>query len=288
MKSILVIAEPSNKLQIALDKAVSFAKLSGAKIHVAINYYEKNGWESAEVTEQRKSKRIAEEEGWWRSYIESLNTDIVITHQLLWEKYLVDWILKQCRSQPYDLIIKEGHRTETVVHTSTDWLLLRESPVPVYVVTPIHNRESNTLLVALDLMTSSPEKQHLNQRLLEEGFRLSVATNSQMHVCYVVSVVPALSDMDIVDPNSILQEVKPIAMEKCKELTAQYDVAENQMHIVKGEPNKAISSLASRIAANCIVIGSMGRKGIIGKFFGNTSEQVIKLAHKDLLVLGTE
>lgn len=288
MKNILVIAEASDKPQLALEKAIKFAKLSGAKIHVVINYYENEVWQDAQSLEAKKLHVVAEEELWWRNHIESVSGDLIVAHQLLWEKYLVDWVIAQCKAQTYDMIIKQGHRTESVTHTSTDWLLLRESTVPVYIVTPLRNRESNIILVSLDLMARSQEKQKLNASLLEEAFRLSVTTNSALHVCYVVKVMPALRDLDVVDSEEVLNKVKPLAIEKFKTIAAAYDIDESNVHILSGDPNKVISSLANRLKANCIVIGSMGRKGIIGKFFGNTSEQVVKLAHKDLLVLGPQ
>lgn len=288
MKNILVIAESSDKSQLALDKAMSFAKLSGAKIHVAINYYENSSWQDNSNLGSRKVQVISEEDNWWRSYIESVSDGVSITHQVLWEKYLVDWILSQCKTVTYDMIIKQGHRTESLTHTSTDWLLLRESTVPVYIVTPVRNKESNVVLVSLDLLAKSKEKQSLNSRLLEEGFRLSVTTNSTLHVCYIVKVAPALRDMDLVDPQDVLTRTAPLAMEKLNDIASAYDIDEASVHILSGDPNKVVCSLANRLKANCIVIGSMGRKGIVGKFFGNTSEQVVKLAHKDLLVLGPE
>ena len=288
MKNILVIAESSDKTQLALEKAMLFAKHSGAKIHVAINYYEDSTWQDTTSLELKKKQVLAEEENWWRNHIESINSDVVVAHQVLWEKYLVDWILSQCKAQTYDMIIKEGHRTESLTHTSTDWLLLRESTVPVYIVTPIRNRESNVVLVSLDLLAKSKEKQNLNARLLEEGSRLAATTNSVLHVCYVVKVLPALRDLDLVDPNEALNKAKPLAMEKFASIAADYDIDDANVHILCGDPNKVVCSLANGLKANCIVIGSMGRKGIVGKFFGNTSEQVVKLAHKDLLVLAPQ
>lgn len=284
MKNILVIGEASDKPQLALEKAISLAKLSNAKIHVVVNYYQDSTWKGNEEVSQ--AQFASDEENWWRDHIEADRGDLVITHQLLWEKYLVNWILDHCKGQQYDMIIKQGHRTESMTHTPTDWLLLRESPLPVYIVTPIRNRESNVILVSLDVMARSSEKQALNKQLLEEAFKLSVATNSTLHVCYIVKILPALTDMDIVDPEAVEAKVKPQAEAKIAELLKDYDVPSDHIHVLPGDPNKVISSLSNRIKANCIVIGSMGRKGIVGKFFGNTSEKVVRLAHKDLLVIG--
>lgn len=286
MKKILVIGEASDKTQIALDKAMSLARLSDADVHVAINYFEDTTWQEFSTVEKKKTELFQEEQKWWQDYINNNNQGLNITFELLWEKYLVDWIINHCQTPAYDIIIKEGHRTESLAHTPTDWLLLRESPLPVYIVTPVKNKESKAVLVSLDLLAKSKEKQKLNTALLEEGFRLAMATNSDLHVCYVVKVAPVLRDIDLVDPDNQLAKAGPLAKEKLHQIADSYDIDANNIHILSGEPDRVISSLASQLRVNCIVIGSMGRKGILGKFFGNTSEQVVKLAHRDLLVIG--
>lgn len=292
MKRFLVIAEQGRQPQVALEKAMSLAKLTSASIHVVINCYQEMSWLSEDEYDGQygnaKVRLTSQEESWWRDYIDSVRDNLVISHQVVWHKYLADWVLKHCRNHPYDLIFKRGHRSESVLYTPSDWLLLRDSKVPVYIASEEHQTETPTVLVALDLLAKSPEKCALNEKLLETAFRIAVATNSDLHCCYVIKVLPIIKDMEMIDIAAHEKRLKKLAGERWKELFQRYDLDKAHVHIKTGVPWKVIASLASELKVNCVVIGTMGRKGLAGKFFGNTSEKVIHVAHKDLLVIGPD
>jgi universal stress protein E len=70
-----------------------------------------------------------------------------------------------------------------------------------------------------------------------------------------------------------------------RELFNDYDMDDDNLFVDQGEPWKIITDYANEINAECIVIGSMDRKGISGKLIGNTAEKVIHQTKSDLLVI---
>ncbi|OMH39787.1 universal stress protein [Motiliproteus sp. MSK22-1] len=290
MKKILVIAERAQEAQVALVKALSLAKLNSASIHVAVICYEELGWldeaENSEASVNAKVDILNGEEVWWREYLKAQCGSLSVTYELVWQKYAADWTLKHCSEHTYDLVVKKGHRSEAAFYTPTDWLLLRDSKIPVYLVSDQHYSDGKAVLVALDLMAKSDEKQDLNQRLIESAFRLAVETNSDLHCCYIIKIPEMLKSLNLVDVTDHNRKVEESVRQKFKSLFDCYDLDNTHIHIRSGSPWKMIASLANELQVNCIVIGTMGRKGLAGKFFGNTSERVIHVAQKDLLVIG--
>ena len=290
MKKILVIAERAQESQIALDKAQSLARFNSASIHIAVICYEELGWldgeGGSEASVNAKLNILNGEDAWWREHLGAQRGALTVTYELVWQKYAADWTLDHCSKHTYDLLIKKGHRSEAAFYTPTDWLLLRDSKVPVYLVSDQHYSEGKAVLVALDLMAKSQEKQELNRRLLESGFRLAVETNSDLHCCYIIKIPEMFKSLNLIDVREHNRKVEESARENFESLFDCYDLDNAHIHIKSGNPWKMIASFANELQVNCIVIGTMGRKGLAGKFFGNTSERVIHVAQKDLLIIG--
>nr|WP_256729740.1 universal stress protein [Pseudoalteromonas sp. Scap03] len=53
----------------------------------------------------------------------------------------------------------------------------------------------------------------------------------------------------------------------------------------RGLPEEVISSLAAKINADLVIIGSVGNIGIKAKLIGNTAEKIMRLFNVDLVIL---
>jgi universal stress protein E len=92
-----------------------------------------------------------------------------------WEKDIHKWINKACAGDTYLAVIKTGHRSDSLVHTSTDWQLLRECPAPVLIVAAKKWHRTRPVLVTLDLGTTVAVKRKLNHRVLQSAQQLANA-----------------------------------------------------------------------------------------------------------------
>ncbi|WP_445946725.1 universal stress protein [Shewanella sp.] len=290
MDKILVIADPLTQLQNAFIKALSLAHSSCASIHVAAVCYESfaelndSDYDSGSI----KEKIIQQHKEFWQKQINQYDSNLTIDVEVVWHKQLHDWVIKECRANKYDLIVKTGHRSETSFYTPTDWMLFRDSPIPVYVVEPQKHKCEKVVLVALDALAKSTEKQVLNSQLLESAFRLAVQTDAKLHCAYVIKIPTLLKDLDLVDPKTYTNKIKVRAQANMDTLLADYDITKECVHILEGEPWGVLANLSKKLHSQCLVVGSMGRKGIMGKLVGNTAEKIIHVAHTDLLVIGPD
>ena len=59
----------------------------------------------------------------------------------------------------------------------------------------------------------------------------------------------------------------------------------DKLHIKAGLPEQVISSLAAKLNADLVTIGSVRNVGIKAKLIGNTAEKIMRLLKTDLLIL---
>lgn len=288
MKHILVVADPVESEQLAFEKAIKLAKHSVADIHVVVFCHE-----SLKLIEQDEElghldlKKIVIEHAFnhWQNYLDGQQLDVSVTFDVVWEKYIHRWVIDHCEQENYDLVVKTGHRSEAFLHTPTDWQLFRESPVPIYSVIADKHDTKKVLLVALDLRTESKPKQQLNERLIEEAFKLSIQMNLRLHCCYVIEFPTLVRDLDLIDVRARSNKIEKAVRSKAEEAFELYGVDNNHLHIKQGKPWQVINSLAVKLKAECVVVGSVGNKGVRGKLIGNTAEKIIHHTRTDLLVI---
>jgi nucleotide-binding universal stress UspA family protein len=289
MKKILVILEQEEEQQYVLERANALAEKLDCSIHVLIYGYQELSWvnDVFSMLENRKLKNKVTQhlEDWWKEYSKPYVGKKKITHEIVWSKYFVDSVLKHCSDRQYDFIVKKGHRSESILYTSSDWLLLRGSEIPTYLVVSKQADINASVLVALDLLASSEEKQALNLKLLSVASDYAKKTGSELHCCFSIAIPKLLENLGFIDVESRSQELGRLAKERAKALLDNYDVAASNLHIKVGTPWEVIKSEADSIKAGLIVVGSMGKTLVAGKFIGNTCEQVLHYSHKDVLVI---
>ena len=72
-------------------------------------------------------------------------------------------------------MVKTGSRSESLVHTSVDWQLLRECPAPVLIVAEKRWHRTRPVLASLDLSSDLQAKRQLNHKVLASAKWLAEA-----------------------------------------------------------------------------------------------------------------
>jgi universal stress protein E len=291
MTKILVILEQEQESKSALDRALVIAKKTGADIHVLIYCYENLSWMN-DVFDMLENLRIKEKiikhkEIWWQQYIKSYSDTILISHEIVWKKYFVDAVLSHCEAHKYDFYMKKGNRSESFLHTPSDWLLLRESKIPSYIVADQQaSTDGKSVLLALDFMASSQEKKELNKKLLTFGYDFAKKMSLPVHCCFAISSPSILTDIGPAEAEQYCKKIEVLATENATSLLEGVNIPAENIHIKVGTPYKVIESISQEHHANIIIIGSMGKKLLTGKVIGNTCEDVLHVTKTDMIVLG--
>lgn len=288
MSKILIIVDAADKKQIALTRGIELAQVMEADIEAVAFTHEYLKAASVEPASQTKIKGylIKDRSDWLKSELEKFDcSGVKITSKVVWSKQLHQWINKRCQQQDYLTVVKTGHRSDTFYHTSTDWHLLRECPAPVLLVAEKKWRKTRPILAALDLSSRKKSKQKLNQLVLQTAAHYANQFNRELHVIHVLHISTVLQDLDLIDKKALVAERKADLSPVITKICAEYGLGKQQIHIRPGETHKVIPSVADKIKADLIVMGTVGHLSLTAHLLGNTAEKVLTHLRTDVLAL---
>ena len=208
-----------------------------------------------------------------------------VTLKVVWEKNIDRWITRQCAGDKYIGVIKTGNRSESLVHTSTDWQLLRECAAPMLLVAEKKWHRAKPVLVTLDLSSDVATKRKLNDKTLGIAKGLAAALGVELEIITAIEVPTLLSDLDLVDPSAYAREAKEAMKPQIRKLAAAHDIPEKAFHCKRGPVEKVIASQAAKVRAQVVVMGTVARKGVKARLLGNTAEKVLRLMKTDVLAI---
>lgn len=205
--------------------------------------------------------------------------------KVVWHKDLVEWVLKRIDSGSYEAVVKTGRRTESLIHTPSDWQLLRESKLPVLIVAEEKWQRTKPVLAAVDLTTRNRDKLKLNDKILTQAKQVADALEAKLHVIAAIEVPTLLSDLDMIDPGTYYKNQKTAAEPLVKKLAERHEIPASSFCLKRGPVDKVITSEAAKVRAQLVVMGTVGRKGVKARLLGNTAESVLQLLHTDVLAI---
>lgn len=170
-----------------------------------------------------------------------------------------------------------------LTRTPQEWQVLRESPVPVLMVTPRPWKERPNLFAALDILNR--EQTHLNTKVANTAVALAHMLKTELHLFSAFPTTMAWS----ADVGAAYDVVKLRQLMEKDVIAAQRALlesikAQGYCHGVEAAPGVGIDAFAKQIDADLVVMGTVGRSGMAGWFIGNTCESVLHRAACDVWV----
>ncbi len=288
MAKTLIIADPEDKKPIAIPRGLQLAARLGQDADVVgFTYTTLSAIAGGKPKRDEVKKRLlADRERQVQAQIDRyIRPGQKVGLKIAWEKDLESWVSKQCAGDRYSGVIKTGNRSESLVHTSTDWQLLRNCPVPVLLIAEKKWQKGKPVLVTLDLSTKVASKKKLNEKLLGYGAGLANALDVPLKILCAIEIPTLLQDLDLVDPIAYENEAREQMAPYIAKLADKFDVPERDFHLKRGPVQKVITSYAAKIKAQIVVLGTVGRKGVKGRLLGNTAEKVLRHLKTDVLAL---
>ncbi len=210
--------------------------------------------------------------------LSSLGEDSIPLH-MIWSKYLFEHACHHSMRHGFDLMVKAVHHADH--YLPTDWQLIRHTKIPLLLLTdnPLHR--GNCTLMAVDLGTHDPIKQQLNEVVIAHARELADATDTELHLAYVLRVPRILRDMDLLDTRTLVKQ----AYKEHQEEIERLNMPAEHVHIVAGEPELCLFDLACKLKCRYLVIGAKQRQGLLGRMIGNTAESVLGRMRSNVLVI---
>ncbi|WP_372965331.1 universal stress protein [Marinobacter sp.] len=288
MEKLLIIMDPTSKNQVALNRGVELARATGARLEVVAFVHEYLDALPNDPVIQNNAKQslIKLRQNWLEQMLALTDcTDLTISAHTVWEKQIHQWIINYCQQQRVSAVIKTGNRSETLLYTPTDWHLIRECSAPVMLVAEQKWNKAHPILAAVDLSTEKPVKKALNNRIIDQAWHLAKAMETELHLVHALHTSVVLADLDIIDPVSHARKRKEALKPKVEHLCNTWHLTPEQVHIVPGPAQKVIPSVANKIKADMVVMGTTGKTGLAARVIGNTAEKVLTHLRTDLLAI---
>ena len=288
MEKLLIIMDHHHKDQTALARGVALARATGAAVEVVAFVHEYlDALPGDPEVQQRARQALMEHRQKWLEQMLALAdcNDLKIHARTVWEKHIHLWVIAQCQKENIGAVVKTGHRSETFLYTPTDWHLIRECPAPVMLVAEKKWNKARPILAAVDLSSDKPVKKALNNRIIDRAWHLAKALGTELHLVHALHTSVVLADLDIIDPVAHARKREAALKPHIEHLCNTWHLAPEQVHIESGPAQKIIPSVANRIKADMVVIGTTGKTGLAARVIGNTAEKVLTHLRTDLLAI---
>lgn len=286
---ILVIIEPGQDGQLALDKAIRLARQTDAELELLIcdhSSYLEDGFyfdpPQAAILRQEHIQRN----------LQLLEDMAVIIRQqgfkvsvdALWGNPPYRQIIHKVLQSKPDLLVQSTRNHEKISRlllSHQDWQLLRFCPCPVLLVKDKPWPEHPAFIVAVDPGHANDKPAELDHQLVSAGKSLAEATGGSVylfHSCYKppVSGVYALrTDVEAY-------------REKTAELLSVFDIADDRLHIDDREVMESLPALLSQLDASVLVMGAVSRSALDRFLVGSTAEKLLDHVDQDVLIIKPE
>ncbi|HIV15815.1 MAG TPA: universal stress protein UspE [Candidatus Avisuccinivibrio pullicola] len=298
LQHILVVIEPRQLRQPALERALAIAQIAGrerVKILALMPVFE-TAWDLSSLvdTEEKEEARkaiMAKHQKWLDGFLRINAMDYSVESCVIWTKEIGKEITARARESCADVIIKTGDAhgfLDSVLFTPLDWQLLRHAPVPVVIAKDHLWQPTGVIAVAIDL--SDPEDvdlRRLNIRLLREAQELAFITRCEIHLVNAIPPVlpPATIDLPGFTPDLISEEAVKEACRNVLSFAARHRIPPEHCHIREGQPDQVIPALCQSLNPTMLFIGTSARKGLAVALVGNICERVADSLDCDVAVI---
>lgn len=287
MKKILAVADPYGADQGTVARAASLAMKLGAHLRVVGFAYEHLANLpdlDAAAQEAAQSKLLAQHKKAIQAQLKQTGIGRKGSVVVYWEKRVAERVSEIAAEEQVELVIKGGHRTETLTYAPTDWQLLRTCKAPVLLLSHKQWKRSRHVMAAVDLGTKVKSKQELNISVVERAAAMAAALGAELHVAYAVPFSKVLRDLGILDQGALKREGAKRAKAFAAELESR-GIAVAGVHVRAGAPEKVLIDMAAKNSIGLVVLGCVGRKKLVGRVLGNTAEQILRLLKADVLAI---
>lgn len=285
---ILAIADRDDPRQLAVRAALDLLPAAG-RLQVAGFVHEPAAAEpgvlSATAAAAVQRALRADKRKWLAQHTAGLLPAGRSRIEVVWTADLVDWVVDAVAHQGIDLVVKAGHRSESVFYTPTDWRLLRRCPVPVLIAGARPRARARRILAAIDAGSADPVQVALNRKVLATAADLGEALGATVHAAYVVAISVVARDLDLLDPAALERRARIRLGPALAALAGEYGIAPADVSIQAGPPQRVLPAIAARLKADFVVMGTVGRSGAAGKLLGNTAELVLQRLRTSLVAV---
>lgn len=300
ISKIIAVVDPTAETQPAMHRAAWLARQTGAELELFLCYY--NEYLSGDrlfdspSLEKARAEVLAREKSHLESLAEPLRADgIAVITTALWDHPLHEGIVRHSIASKADVVFKDTHHHSAVaraVLTNTDWNLIRTCPVPVWLVKPNDIADKPVFVAAIDPMNEHDKPAALDDEILTISKLLGKKVGGSVHAFHsydpriAVATATANAYIPVSLPfDEIEQQMHEDHQKRFGEITSFHDIDDDKAHLASGLTHEELPALATKVAADVVVMGAIARNRWKRLFIGATAERTLEHLPCDLLIV---
>jgi universal stress protein E len=302
LTNILYVLDQEAEQPCGLERAVALARGNQARLKV-VSVIESlpagaplDGLDL--TTDDLQAASLAESERRLSALVEPLRDSVQIETEVLIGKLFIE-VIREVLRHEHDLVMKcvSDKEPMAALFGSADLQLLRQCPCPLWLGRPQDALNYRRVLAAVDVEPlASPkeqtQQQALNAAILDLAAALATSEFAELHVVHVWNALgePILRGGMIATPAETKIDAyleaerrrhgqgleRALADLESRLGTETLSWLKPIRHLPKGSPREELPVLATRIDADILVLGTLGRTGVSGLLIGNTAESVLQ------------
>ncbi len=223
-----------------------------------------------------------------------IKSGLAVTVRVVWHKNPWQAICKLRETQDFELIIKGTHHQNVIQRTflsSTDWDLMRCSPLPVLLVKNMPWPEKSLLLTAcVDPIERAENEQIVDKAIVLQAKVWQELLDTRLDVLNVYDPTPFIVYMDppVPDTTPITEALAEQHQTALDNLLDECGLEQRQGRLEAGTPNTTIPEFLHQNGTHVAVMGARTREGLNRWLIGHTAEKVLDRLSCDILVVKTD
>jgi universal stress protein E len=302
-KTILVIIDPTSKEQPALKRAAWLGGKLGLALELFICEYDQylageRFFDTAALKKargdlmDRHRKRLDKLAQPLRAQGLSVSVDAA------WDRPLHAGLLRKIEKSNPRFVVKDTHYHSAIrrsIFSNTDWNVIRQCPVPLWLVKPHEAPAIKTILTAVDPLHERDKPAKLDHKILTAASEIATAVGARLKVVHAFDPAPVYAvstdamSFPLTEPISeavaALRGQHQTAMNK---LMAKHKIPPADTHVIEGEARQVLVGACEEYGADLIVIGAVSRGALKRFALGSTAERVLDFVPCDLLIVKPE
>lgn len=294
LEHLLVIIDPEQDQQPALQRALWLARQSGARLHLLqVDYHP--GLDSDQLDghmfrRAREALLQQRQDSLNASVADLRDEELQIDVEVCWHKRRHEAILTRAAELQVDLLLKSAHPggvLRRLLFSDTSWQLIRHCPMPLWLVHDMHWR-GQRMCTALDPMHSADKPAALDHKLIRASQALQIQLGLQGDYVHALAPMPhsLMFDAEVAQAyDDYVTRSARAHRQAFDTLVGQYPITAEHVHLLDGFAEEAIPRFVHKHNIDLLVMGAIARGHLDSLLIGHTAERVLERVECDLLVL---
>ena len=274
---MLVIADHAADSNTALRKAGDFINFPDTRVTV-LAFIDTSGVSDTDISHSEKLAALTEAV---RQYLDNTNTEV----DILSTPDIATACASYCRQHDVSLVIKAGHRSESLTYTPLDWQLIRQLPCPVIVAADQELSGRRRLLVALDIHSRNSAQKELDRKVLYWAGAWARDNHFSLYIGCCVEASEPLTGADTEMLLELETRMRPKIEPEVRELLSELGLSCKGILVSAGSPEVVLRRLADELDADLVAMGYTSRHGLGNLLVGHTAEKVLHRLNRSLAVV---